>query len=293
MTRTQPSISRRNLLQHAATAGAVGAVALYAPAVIGAAWDNVFENLDINIPATLDGSKWNNTLIRNCTFHDISSNALTIRSTRNVRVENCRFEDIGEDAIHLSVTGNGSKDVILYNNTIVNCGGNGITGAQRSSKRLDQENYQIIGNHVENTGLSAGSSGKLHGIYVQAQDFLIRDNTVINATDGNGISVRSSGVVQGNTVNRTAKSGIAYYADHMRGPSNQLLIEDNAISNVGQNSSRTGIDLLEIPNRRYAVRNYIIRDNRFGAGVNCQQPVKANSDYNSRRYSVVSQGNQC
>ncbi len=82
MTRTQPSISRRNLLQNAATAGAVGAVALYAPAVIGAAWDNVFENLDIEDPATLDGSKWNNTLIRNCTFHDISSNALTFRSSR-------------------------------------------------------------------------------------------------------------------------------------------------------------------------------------------------------------------
>ncbi len=105
------------------------------------------------------------------------------------------------------------------------------------------------------------TSGKLHGIYVQAQDFLIEDNTVINATDGNGISVRSSGVVRNNTVNGTAKSGISYYADHMRGPSNQLLIEDNMISNVGQKSSRTGIDLLEIPNRRYAVRNYIIRDN--------------------------------
>jgi hypothetical protein len=253
----------------------------------------VFENLDIEDPATLDGSKWNNTLIRNCTFHDISSNALTFRSCKNCRVENCRFENIGENAIHLSVTGTGSEDITLYNNTIINCGGNGITGGQRYSKRLDQKNYQVIGNHVENTGLSAGTSGKLHGIYVQAQDPLIEDNTVINATDGNGISVRSSGVVRNNTVNGTAKSGIAYYADHMRGPSNQLLIEANMISNVGQKSSRTGIDLLEIPNRRYAVRNYIIRDNQFGAGVNCQQPVKANSDYNSRRYTVVIQGSQC
>jgi len=293
MTRTQPSISRRNLLQHAATAGAVGAITLYAPAVIGASWDNVFENLDIDIPGTLDGSKWNNTLIRNCTFHDISTNALTIRSVENVLVENCRFENIGENAIHLSITGSGSKDVTLYNNTIVNCGGNGITGGQRYWRRLDQENYQVIGNHVENTGLSAGSSGKLHGIYVQAQDFVIRDNTVINATDGNGISVRSSGLVRNNTVNGTAKSGIAYYADHMRGPSNQLLIEDNMVSNVGQKTSRTGIDLLNIPKRRYAVRKYILRDNSFGSGVNCQQPVKVNSDYNSWRYTVVIQGNQC
>jgi len=293
MNRTQPTISRRGLLQSAATVGAVGAVTLYAPALIGASWDNVFENLDIDIPGTLDGSKWNNTLVRNCTFHNISSNALTIRSVQNVRVENCRFENIGENAIHLSITGSGSKDVTLYRNTIINCGGNGITGGQRYSKRLDQKNYQVIGNHVENTGLSAGSSGKLHGIYVQAQDFLIRDNTVINATDGNGISVRSSGVVRNNTVKGTAKSGIAYYADHMRGPSNQLLIEDNTISNVVRKASGTGINLLEIANRRYAVRTYIIRDNSFGSGVNCQQPVKVNSDYNSWRYNVVTQRNQC
>lgn len=108
---------------------------------------------------------------------------------------------------------------------------------------------------------------------------------MLNAADGNGISVRSSGVVRGNTVDGTAKSGIAYYADHMHGPSNTLIIEQNTLRNVGRDSGRCAIDLLSIPDRRLAVRKFVIRDNDIAPDAKCD--IEVHADYASRRYTVV------
>lgn len=286
MTISQPSSTRRNVLHHGATLGVATVAGLYAPAVIGQAWSNVFENLDVTSAAVLDGSKWNNTLIRNCRIHDIPGDGLTLRSVNTVRVENCVFENIQGNAIHMSITGSGTRNVTLIGNRIQNCDKNGITGGQRYKQKLDQKNYRVLDNRIENVGLVPESEpGLLHGIYVQAQDFLIEGNTVLNAADGNGISVRSSGVVRGNTVDGTAKSGIAYYADHMHGPSNTLIIEQNTLRNVGRDSGRCAIDLLSIPDRRLAVRKFVIRDNDIAPDAKCD--IEVHADYASRRYTVV------
>jgi len=251
-------------------------------------WTNSYVNQTISTPSVLKGSAWNNTLIKNCRFRGISGNALTLRSVEGVRVENCVFEDISENAIHMSVTGSGTKDVTLIGNTIQNCGRNGITGGQRYEEGLDQTNYRVLSNRIENVGLEPGlKSGLLHGIYVQAQDFLIEANTVLNAADGNGISVRSSGVVRGNTCDGAAKSGIAYYADHMRGPSDMLLIEGNVIRNVGRDSGRCGIDLLKIPESKLVVHRIVVRQNQIEPGPGSDCEINVHRDYGGGDVTVV------
>jgi hypothetical protein len=251
-------------------------------------WANVFVNQTVSAAAILDGSSWNKTLIKDCRIHDIAGNGLTLRSVDTVRVENCVFEDIGENGIHLSVTGSGTKNVTLIGNTIRNCGKNGISAGQRYKERLDQENLRIIDNRIENTGLVPEyEPGLLHGIYAQCQEFLIEANTVLNAIDGNGISVRSSGIVRGNTIDGTAKSGISYYADHLRGPSDHLLIEQNVIRNVGRNSTRCGIDLLNIPNRRLTVHAFTIRQNQIDPGPDSDRQINVDGDYERRGFTVL------
>lgn len=251
-------------------------------------WVNSYVNQTISAPVTLAGSAWNSTLIRNCSFRGIAGSALTLRSVEGVRVENCVFEDIGENAIHMSVTGSGTKDVTLIGNTIQNCGRNGITGGQRYKEGIDQKNYRVLDNRIENVGLDPGlKSGLLHGIYVQAQDFLIEGNTVLNAADGNGISVRSSGVVRGNTCDGAAKSGIAYYADHMHGPSDLLLIEGNVIRNVGHDGGRCGIDLLKIPSRKLVVDRIVVRQNQIEPGPGSDCDIIVHPDYRGGGVTVV------
>ena len=251
-------------------------------------WTNAFVNQTITTPSTLQGSQRNRTLIKGCRFHDISGNGLTLRDVDTVRVENCVFENISGTGIHMSITGGGTKNVTLIGNRIQNCGKNGITGGQRYKEGVDQKNYRVLNNRIETVGLEPDARpGLLHGIYVQSQDFLIEGNTVLNARDGNGISVRSSGVVRGNTCDGAAKSGISYYADHLRGPSDLLLIEQNLIRNVGRDSGRCGIDLLKIPNGKLVVHTFIIRQNQIEPGPASDCEITVHPDYERAGITVV------
>jgi hypothetical protein len=251
-------------------------------------WISTFVNQTLNTPSTLQGSRRNKTLIKNCRFRDISGNGLTLRDVDTVRVENCVFENISGNGIHMSITGSGTKNVTLIGNTIQNCGKNGITGGQRYKEGVDQKNYRVVNNRIENVGLEPEARpGLLHGIYIQAQDFLIEGNTVLNSRDGNGISVRSSGVVRGNTCDGAAKSGISYLADHLRGPSDLLLIEQNVIRNVGRDSGRCGIDLLKIPDGKLVVHTFIIRQNQIEPGPTSDCVITVHPDYERAGITVV------
>ena len=68
-----------------------------------------------------------------------------------------------------------------------------------------------------------------HGIYMMSSGFIIEDNridTVIN-DGGNGISVRSNGIIRRNLVTGATKAGISYYSDH---PSaGTILVENNIV----------------------------------------------------------------
>lgn len=219
----------------------------------------VIEDLVLDRTLRLDGPRWNGAVVRNVTIRGVAGDGIFVKDVENLRIENCTITDVSGRGIKLSVQGS-SRGVQILGNRIANTGLDGIIAGQRHARGIDHRQLVLRDNEVANTGL-LGSRGLTHGIYVQSSDFLIEGNRVINARDGNGISVRSSGVVRDNVVRGTGKSGIAYYSDHMRGPSDRLVIEGNHVTEAGRRQRRDAIDLLGVPEPDLVVHYFIIRNN--------------------------------
>jgi hypothetical protein len=177
---------------------------------------------------------------------------------------------------------------------------NGISAPQRSqnSVPLNQNNLEIIGNKIFNTGLGS-SSGLHHSIYCQAGDFIIKDNLIFGTRDGNGISVRSSGVISENIVSGKSKSdkpAIRYYSDHFTGISNTLLIENNIIYNDSSNAHTLDVsDFASLYQNSTAdihiVKNFNIRFNTIVSLQSNKYGLKISNDFNQSAYSIISEGN--
>ncbi|MEO1450666.1 MAG: right-handed parallel beta-helix repeat-containing protein, partial [Bacteroidota bacterium] len=266
-------------------------------------WDHVFENIDTTNTIRLTSPEWNNTLIKNCTIHDTGNgnDGIFLRDVRNVRIENCTIYNIdGQGGIRLSISGNGTDSVVIIQNTIFDVQENGINAPQRSqnSPPLNQDHLQIIGNTIYNTGLGA-DNGLHHAIYCQAADFLIKDNTIFGIRDGNGISVRSSGIISGNVVSgssKAEKSCIRYFSDHMTGNSDSLLIENNILWNNVPNGHVLDIfdhaPLYTNSNGdSHVVKRFNIRFNTAVSLVTDAFALRISDDYESPTYTLRADGN--
>lgn len=225
----------------------------------------VIENIVLDSTLRLEGPRWNGTIVRNVTIRGVDGDGIFLRNVESVRIENCSISDVTGRGIQLSIEGS-TRDVRIVGNRISNTGLDGISAGQRHARGVDHPGLVVRDNRIERTGLKS-RGGRNHGIYVQSTDFLIEGNLVRNSADGNGISVRSSGTVRNNVVQGSGKSGIAYYPDHMAGPSNTLVIEGNRVSDSGRWLRRADIDLLRIRKSAMAVRAFIIRDNRVDASI--------------------------
>ena len=254
-----------------------------------AQFDRVLENFDQTRTLFLDGRRWNNTLVRNCRVHDTGGAGIYIRNVRNVVVHNCEVWNV-KKGIKASSTGS-TEDVTIDGNYIHDIGGIGISAAQRTADGGDQKNIRILNNRIENTGLTP-DNGHTHPIYVQSRDFLIEGNVISGIRDGNGISVRSSGIIRCNRVSGVSsagKPGIRYFSDHNTGPSDTLLIERNIVAD-----DTIGIDL-KPPTKRYdgrrglghVVKNFVIRNNEIQAPV----AIRIARDYEADEFSVRVYGN--
>jgi len=245
-------------------------------------YSRVIENFDQTSTLRLVGSSYDNTLVRNCKIHGMNGDAIFIKDVKNVRIENCEIYDAA-DGIRLSISGS-TEDVVIIDNYIHDIQNDGIGAGQRVSNGIDHKRLKILNNRVERTGLISANSGLYHGMYIQAQDFLIEGNTIMDSRDGNGISVRSSGVIRNNIVGNATKGPIAYFSDHMRGPSDTLLIENNIAYG---NGIYAAIELLNIPNSNNVVRNFIIRFNTAISSQSNQYALQINNAYqgfNTRVY---------
>ena len=162
-------------------------------------------------------------------------------------------------------------------------GRNGISAAQRFRLGVDHKNLRIIGNRIFRSGKFMTDKAA-HGIYVQSQDVLIEDNLVDGVGDGNGISIRSSGIVKNNVVRNVMRPssrgahGIAYYSDHVSGDSGTLRIVNNVVYADTLSGVGHAIGLLrparDNPRGQAGeVRRFVIRDNilvarrRMGIGI--------------------------
>jgi parallel beta-helix repeat protein len=117
-----------------------------------------------------------------------------------------------------------SSNVTIKNSDIYNVDGNGVT------IEADNSNILIDNNEIYNTGVRPFStSAPYHGIYVKSADTIIQNNQIHDSLDGSAISVRSTGVIQNNTLYNNKHASIAYWPDYPKGSSNKLDITNNTI----------------------------------------------------------------
>lgn len=259
-------------------------------------WDNILEDFERTKTLKLDGHKWDNTLIRNCKIHDTKGFGIRLGNVNNVYITNCEIYNTGDMGI-LVVGSKSTSNITVDGNKIYNTTKDGIHASQRSKNGFDVKKLKIINNFINNTGL-AHKRKLSHGIYIQTQDYLIEGNTIMNSRDGDGISVRSSGIVRGNVVGLAAGSPIDYFADHLRGPSNTLLIENNIVygngfhkrnNNFIGNKTPATIDILRYKNRSLVVENIIVRFNTVISFRGDRYALRAHKSY--RNMNLQAYGN--
>lgn len=266
-------------------------------------WNNVIQNIDTTGTINLTDSSWNNTLIKNCTIHNTGAgnDGIFLRDVTNVRIENCVIYDIdGQGGIRFSISGKGADNVQIINNTLYNLQGNGINAPQRSQNSipLNQDNLEISGNTIYNSGLGS-SNGLHHAIYCQAGDFKIMDNIIFGIRDGNGISVRSSGIISGNIVSGESKSNkpaVRYYSDHFTGNSDTLLIENNILYNDRSSANTLEVfDFAELYQNssggNHIVKNFNIRFNTIISLQSKKYALRISNDFKQNQYSIIVNGN--
>jgi Ca2+-binding RTX toxin-like protein len=251
-------------------------------------YTTIIEGKTFNSPLDI---KTSNTLVINCTFKNSSGDGITIDAGSNITIANCTIDNVDGTGIRLAMSGS-SKNVTLIDNTITNIGDNGISAGENHT------GLKVIGNTINNAGTNGDhSEGNTpvpdkHGMYIQAPDSYIADNYVTNSTDGNGISMRSTGTVVNNLVEGSGKSGIAYYCDHPAGPSDTLTIDGNLVTDSGTYASgRNDIDLLSPPNSSNRADHFVISDNIItdtSSGVKVSSSGYSGADVKVSNNSVVS-----
>lgn len=248
-------------------------------------YDNIIENATYDSTLRLTGGDWNNTLVRNVVIENVDGNGVFLRNVKNITLENVTIRNVSGDGIKLSTEGS-TSNVVISNSNISRIGEDGINAGQRYQKGVDHPGLEIIGNTIDQTGLNGGADGLRHGIYVQSTNALIEGNHVTNSVDGNGISVRSSGIVRDNLVESSSKSGIAYYADHM-GRNGNLVIENNTVVDSGYSNGRSDINLLSVPNQSYLVDSVSVHSNNLEKGAT---GVQVGNGYREANVSVKENG---
>ena len=181
----------------------------------------------------IEGAEWNDTLIYGCKISGAKGDGIQIRNVSNVTIADCEITDVKGTGIRIRSSGS-TEDVRILNNHIENVGENGISTAKRVKQKVDHIGVVIAGNEVIDSG-KLGRVGRTHGIYTQNSDVVIFNNRIAGRRDGNGISIRSSGLVSCNMISgssKRSKPGIRYFADNYTGPTRQLIITDNTILNA-------------------------------------------------------------
>lgn len=189
----------------------------------------VIQDSVFSITLDMQGSLWDNAIVKNCTFKNtILSDGLRIVNANNITIDSCTFYNIQGNGIRLHSSGI-SDGIIVKNCSFDSIYGNGILSAEQHT------NTQILNNSFNWIGLDtlgAMQGTPHHGIYFIGNDYVISGNRIRNIYNNNGncVSVRSNGIVRNNVLSDASKNGISYFSDH---PSlgSKLLIENNIVYN--------------------------------------------------------------
>ena len=256
--------------------------------------DTLYVNNTFN--RNVDVSDVSNVAFVNSSFTNRRGYGISIADASNIKIAGSTFRKIRDTAILLRRSGS-TRNVSIFNNDIAEIGGDGIHAAKRFKRNVDHINLVIYDNKVKDVGLK--KKDLYHGIYTQSSEVKIINNHVSGFVDGNGISIRSDGLVWGNYVNivsgRDKGSGIKYFSDHKTGKSKTLIIADNTV--IGSRLySAIHLDMAQqaIP-RNIAPQDFVVNnfrvlrnnvDSRFGYVVE-----KALKDAAWSRFELVGDRN--
>lgn len=207
--------------------------------------DEIFEK-----GVTIKGHKYDNLIIENCTF---TKRELNISEVDNVIIRNCKFKDINNDGIRIGVWGSVNR-IVVENSIFTNIGFNGIYGSEYSPNCVIRN---CSFNSVSLSEIGAAMGQPYHSIYWTGKNVLIEGNFFENGNQkaaGDLISVRSSGILRGNTIRNAISNGIMYFTDRSGGDT--LLIENNILYN-----NTYGINLQSNGSYKNHNSNVIVRFN--------------------------------
>lgn len=210
------------------------------------------------------GSDYDNITVDSETINAAGANGIFIRDVQNLTISNCTISNANngisaEDVVNLTITGctisgcaangislnggqsansrvNGANGVLIDNCDISNCDGNGILLRQKSQEFLDDIGdtttiaFDLAGVIVRgNTLYDIGVASSDQVMYVQCSDPVIIDNIIEGTNTGAGISMRSSGIVEGNNISG-CDEGLEYWGNHKIGPRGVLVFRNNTVT---------------------------------------------------------------
>ena len=209
------------------------------PTIDFSQYDTIIDGATFNETLFLDEGD-SNTLIINSTFENIDGSGIMLRNVENVTIANSTFKDIDDFGILLRSSGS-SDGVTITGNSFEDVGGDAIHAAKRFADDVDHTNLVVHDNDVHDV---ASKGFHFHGIYVQSSEAVVWGNEVTGTVGGNGISIRSDGIVYDNYVDVTSGrdygAGIKYFSDHLAGDTKTLVIADNIVEG---NNLHAGIQL--------------------------------------------------
>ena len=214
----------------------------------------VLSGLDIKGDYTLYGSKFDGATLTNSTI----TGALKIDGVQKVYVHGNHLNSIwfrGQEP---------TDDVTIEGNEIAGAANDCIhihEGAAHPTRVV------IENNDIHDCGVKYPASGLYHAIYDQVPDVLIKDNHIWNAKSA--VSIRSSAVVEGNTIERVTNGGaIEYFSDHGAPDHSSLVLQNNVIRSTVTNASTaigTNRGLVTLGNgigtNRRAVFSFVLEHN--------------------------------
>jgi hypothetical protein len=184
---------------------------------------------DLKIDYLLDVEGDDNVFFHRVEF--VGNGRVRLRDNYNVEFDRCTFHDglYTSAAIEFRSTGQ-SLRLLVQNSKFWNLKGDGVRGEAPNDTNLPPSNFKL--QISRNAFWNIGTTGLHHAVYNMVQDAEILYNSISHCS-GNGLSLRTSGHVKGNKINDCLKSCIRYNPDHVSGPTDLLLIEDNYCTGIG------------------------------------------------------------
>lgn len=231
-----------------------------------------FQQVTFTDRIRLEGHEYDSLLIENCTF---DGGGLNLGDVDHVTIRGCTFKNINRNGLAIGFIGP-CNNIVVDGCTFADIGYNGVDSHE------DAFNCTIRNctfRRIAGSDIGAAMGQPHHGIYWKGKGVTIEDNRMEGEGQnfGNGISVRSSGLVRRNTIVGFPKNGIMYYANHPGDDS--LVIENNFLANNNYSITLGSSGNLSYHNKNVVIRfNSLIQEENYSVYVAKEYETTTNID---------------